>query len=196
MISSEQLRQFFNPQTPTLENWANSGFGQAYNTGNWFSRTFDSGKLDMENSAYASAADRQFNYMMAQYTNAFNAAEAEKSWHRSEQSAKNQRDFEERMSNTQYERAVAQLRKLGINPYMVLQGLNGNVPQGSAGSSQAAGGASAYSSSKYSSVAARGSQELIRGLISLAGTAIGAATSAYTASIRPAPTRNYYYSRY
>lgn len=142
-------------QPQTIEDLANNGFKQNYVTGNFFSRTFDSGKLDAQNSALAAAQDRQYNYLMSQYTNAYNAKEAQK-----------QRDFEERMSNTQYSRAVKQLRELGLNPYLAVQGISGNVPSG-----VAASGSSSYSSSRSASSRASGVTALSEMLGKIAGTA-------------------------
>lgn len=147
------------------------GVNQQVETGNWFQRVFDSGKLDMLNSAYASQADRDFAYAMAEHTNSFNSREAQK-----------QRDFEERMSNTAYERSVSQLRKLGINPYLVLTGgMAASTPSGAAAS-----GSGYSASSRVSSSAAGGSQRVLGSLVSAIGYAAsagaGAALSAYAYS--------------
>ena len=58
---------------------------------------------------------------------AFNAQEAQK-----------QRDFEKLMSNTQYQRAVADIKAAGLNPWLAVQnaGMSGNTPSGSSASSQ------------------------------------------------------------
>lgn len=61
----------------------------------------------------------QSNYNIMQEANAFAASEAQKD-----------RDFQERMSNTQYQRSMADLQAAGINPLMV-GSLNGSVPAGS-----------------------------------------------------------------
>lgn len=58
---------------------------------------------------------------------AFNAQEAQK-----------QRDFEKMMSDSQYQRAVADIKAAGLNPWLAVQnsGMAGNTPSGSSASSQ------------------------------------------------------------
>jgi hypothetical protein len=58
--------------------------------------------------------------------NAFNAAEAQKN-----------RDWQERMSNTSYQRAVGDMKKAGINPILAAQ--NGGANTGSGATASAAG---------------------------------------------------------
>lgn len=58
------------------------------------------------------------------YQNAFNASEAQK-----------QRDWEERLANSAYQRAVADMSKAGLNPYLAYSQGGSATPSGSAASS-------------------------------------------------------------
>lgn len=79
--------------------------------------------------------NRNFNAEQAEKLNTFNAQEAQKN-----------RDFQERMSNTAYQRALADLKGTGLNPYAVL-GVGSSSPSGSAASGYAASGSAASAGS-------------------------------------------------
>lgn len=107
--------------------------------GDWINNAF-TGNIDFKRQQYlyrqqvaannaTAAADRQFAADQNALTRAFNAAEAQKD-----------RDFQQRQSETQYLRAAAQLKQLGINPAVLAFG-------GSAGTASAASGAAASASS-------------------------------------------------
>lgn len=81
----------------------------------------------------------------------FSREQATTAYQRSSLEAQKQRDWEERMSNTAYKRAAAQLRELGINPYVLLSGFSGaSTPSGSTGA--------AYVGQPVSASSARASQ--------------------------------------
>lgn len=73
----------------------------------------------------------------SQYGNIVNSAESLATWQRNEQSAQNNRDFQERMSNTAYQRAVADMRKAGLNPYLAYSNGGASTPSGSSAGSSA-----------------------------------------------------------
>lgn len=78
-------------------------------------------------SASAAAAANKASIQMQRETNWANA-----------QMAQQQMDFQERMSNTSYQRAVADLRKAGLNPIMAALNSGASTPQGAMANMQAA----------------------------------------------------------
>ena len=99
------------------------------------------------------------------FQNSFNASEAQK-----------QRDFEERMSNTAYQRAVADMRKAGLNPYLAYSQGGASTPTG-------------YASTSGSGVASRSmSDNFVKLLGNLVNLVAGMATTSMKTSAQLAST--------
>lgn len=101
------------------------------------------------------------------FQNAFNAEQAQI-----------QRDYEERLANTSYQRAVKDLRAAGLNPYLAYSQGGASTPSGYAASS--ATGVASKSGSIYGAILSA----LVGALGGIAGKAISSATAVATAKTR------------
>lgn len=123
-------------------------FGGNQSTGNWFLDFLNSAKDFLTNpfditGKNAAAAQFERQVVLDNAARTFNANEAQK-----------QRDWERMMSDTQYQRAVADLKAAGLNPWLALQngGFSGSTPSGSSASSSS--GSSSMANNKSIMVAA------------------------------------------
>lgn len=105
----------------------------------WFNQE-NIAREDFLREQQASDLDFQRSLAGAQYQNEFNASEAEK-----------QRNFEERMSSTAYQRAVDDMKKAGINPLLAFSHGGASTPSGASASSGSVSSSRSHSSYKSSS---------------------------------------------
>lgn len=111
----------------------------------------------MAQSSAEAAANREFQREYWEKTSAFNALEAQKN-----------RDWQEKMSNTAYQRAMADMRAAGLNPILAYQQGGASTP---GGSSAAVGTLAGAMGTGYSYQAMQDNSETIKLLSLIANTA-------------------------
>lgn len=131
-------------------------------------------------------SNQEYNSAQAQIDRDFASSENEKARAFNSEQAQMNRDFQERMSNTAYQRAVSDMQKAGLNPYLAITQGGASSPSGSSATSSGISVSGARSS---------GSNSFMEHAVSSAFQLIGDVVSGVSRIVSPYKhiTNKYYY---
>lgn len=132
-----------NPGSTSAEKAVGTGVGNSVAVENNTSADKSAETANKQTSDWFNDAMR-YNEEQARLDREFQQSSADKAMAFEAEEAKKLRDWQEMLSNTQYQRAVADLRKAGLNPILVAQHLSGaSTPSGSSASGVSSSGSRA-----------------------------------------------------